>query len=116
MSSNIIRVSEADIEEPSYGPSPAGHVVAGDPIESLHAYFSRDGRDVGVWECSPGSMREPQIVDEFCTILAGSFDIVDDETGATESFQAGDSFFLPKGSTLTWVIHETVRKFYMVVE
>jgi uncharacterized cupin superfamily protein len=31
-------------------------------------------------------------------------------------FAAGDSFFLPKGSTLTWIVHETVRKYYMTAE
>jgi len=107
---------ESDLENPTYGPEPAGFAIEGSPIEGLHEYSSQDGTTSGVWECSPGTMREPQMVDEFCTILAGAVDIIDEATETRESFGPGDSFFLPKGSTLTWVISETVRKFYMTAE
>ena len=36
--------------------------------------------------------------------------------GSEEVFVAGDTFFLPKGSSLTWVVYETVRKFYLTAE
>lgn len=114
-SASIIRMVESDIERPTYGPEPANHAVEGTPIEHLHEYHSADGRTCGVWECSPGRMREPQEVDEFCTILAGKVGLIADG-GEEELFVAGDSFFLPKGSTLTWVVYETVRKFYMTAE
>lgn len=113
---SIIRMAESDLENPTQGPVPAGHTIEGSPIESLHEYSSASGTTSGVWECSPGTMREPQEVDEFCTILAGTVNIVDEATGSEETFGPGDSFFLPKGSTLTWVITETVRKFYMTAE
>ena len=54
--------------------------------------------------------------DEFCTIIGGRLGLIDNETGKEEVFVAGDSFFLPKGSNLTWVIYETVSKFYLIAD
>lgn len=104
---------EMDIEQPNYGPAPAESAIEGEPIESAHEYYSKDGRMSGVWDCTPGRMLdEPHGEDEFCTILTGKVGLIDNETQDEEIFVAGDSFFLPKGSSLTWV-DETVRKFYM---
>ena len=114
--SSIIRMAEADLGQPTYGPEAAGYTIQGSPVEKLHEYYDKDGTTSGVWECSPGTMREPQTTDEFCTILAGRVEIIDELAGTRESFSTGDSFFLPKGSTLTWVISETVRKFYATAE
>ena len=117
MSSSIIRMVEEDIEQPSYGPEPADGAIEGEPIEATHEYYSNDGRTSGVWVCSPGRMLEEEhIEDEFCTIIAGKVGIIDNADGSEEVFVAGDSFFLPKGSSLTWVVYETVRKFYMTAE
>jgi uncharacterized cupin superfamily protein len=117
VSSNVIRMVEEDINQPNFGPDAAEGTIEGDPIERAHEYYARDGNTSGVWDCSPGRMLEEQHAeDEFCTIIAGRVGIVDNETGTEEIFVAGDSFFLPKGSSLTWIVYETVRKFYMTAE
>ena len=54
--------------------------------------------------------------DEFVTILSGKLGLIDGDDGHKEIFVAGDSFFLAKGSSLTWVVYETIRKFYMTAE
>lgn len=114
MSSNIIRMVERDIEQPNYGPEIAEGAVEGEPMESTHEYYSSDGSTSGVWVCTPGRMLEDRHAeDEFCTIIAGRLGLIDNTIGTEEIFVAGDSFFLPKGSSLTWVVYETVRKFYM---
>ena len=117
MSSSIIRMVEEDIERPNFGPEPADFAIEGSPIESTHEYHSKDGRTSGVWVCSPGrTLEEHHNEDEFSTIISGKVGLIDNEDGTEEIFVAGDSFFLPKGSNLTWVIYETVRKFYMTAE
>ena len=117
MSSDIIRMVEQDIERPNYGPDPADFTIEGEPIERTHEYYSKDGHTSGVWECTPGRMLEEHHGEnEFCTILTGKVGIIDNADGSEETFAAGDSFFLPKGSSLTWVVYETVRKFYMTAE
>ncbi len=117
MSSSIIRMIEDDIERPNYGPEPADGAIEGEPIESTHEYYSKGGSTSGVWVCSPGRMLEEQHAeDEFCTIISGRVALIDNFDQSEEVFVAGDSFFLPKGSSLTWVVYETVRKFYMTAE
>lgn len=117
MGSSIIRMVEKDIEQPNYGPEPADFAFEGKPIETTHEYHSMDGRSVGVWECTPGRMLEEEHAeDEFVTLLSGRLGLIDNEEGTEQVFVAGDSFFLPAGSSLTWVVYETVRKFYMTVE
>ena len=117
MSGNIIRMVQDDIERPNHGPEPADFAIEGEPIERTHEYYSKDGRSSGVWECSPGRMlEEHHAEDEFCTIIAGKVGLIDNEAGQEEIFVAGDSFFLPNGSSLTWVVYETVRKLYLTAE
>jgi uncharacterized cupin superfamily protein len=108
---------EEDIDRPNYGPEPADGAIVDEPIESIHEYYSKSGHTSGVWVCSPGRMLEEQHAeDEFCTIISGKVGLIDNEDGHEEIFVGGDSFFLPKGSSLTWVVYETVRKFYMTAD
>ncbi len=116
MSSSIVRMIEQDIEQPNYGPGPAEGTIDGEPIETTHEYYSKDGNTSGVWECTPGRMFGEQEEDEFVTILSGKLGLIDEEDGQEEIFVSGDSFFLAKGSSLTWVVYETIRKFYMTAE
>ena len=116
LSSRIIRMVERDLERPNFGPEPADFAIEGEPIETTHEYYANAGHTSGVWECSPGRMREEQGEDEFCTIISGKVGLIDNVDEREEIFVAGDSFFLPKGSSLTWVVYETVRKFYMTAE
>ena len=117
MSSSIIRMVEDDIGRPTHGPDPAEGAFEGEPVEAAHEYYSRNGRTSGVWECSPGRMMEEEHAeDEFCTILSGKVGLIDNAAQHEEIFTAGESFFLPKGSSLTWVVYETVRKFYMTAD
>ncbi len=117
MSNAIIRMEAADLERPNVGPDAADFAVEGKPIEASHEYHAKDGRFSGVWYCTPGrTLEENHAIDEFCTIIAGRLGLIDNETGKEEIFITGDSFFLPKGSNLTWVIYETVSKFYFIAE
>ena len=117
MSANVIRMVEADIEHPNFGPELAEGAIEGSPIESTHEYYAKDGNTTGVWTCSAGRvLEEEHTEDEFVTLLSGKLGIIDNETGDEEVFVAGDSFFLPRGSSLTWVVYEPIRKFYMTAE
>lgn len=114
MGSTIVRMVEKDLERPNFGPEPADFAIEGTPVETTHEYYSKEGCTSGVWECTPGRMFEQEHTDnEFCTIISGKVGLIDNESGREEVFVPGDSFFLPKGSSLTWIVYETVRKFYM---
>ncbi len=36
--------------------------------------------------------------------------------GSSETFAAGDTFFIAKGTKCVWEVTETLRKFYMIAE
>lgn len=49
------------------------------------------------------------------TVLAGSVTITDNDADRTTTFTAGDTFFIEKGTRLTWQITKTLRKYYVIV-
>ena len=86
---------------------------SGDGIQLTGTEFTRavalGGSDIATFPDIPAEIRAP------AGSLAGvsGFQL---QVSSQEIFTAGDSFFLPKGSTLTWVVYETMRKFYMTAD
>ncbi len=54
-------------------------------------------------------------IHEMMTILSGSVAVTNHDNGHSETFTAGDTFFVAKGSSFTWEITETLRKYYFIV-
>lgn len=81
------------------------------------AFATKDNAvQVGIWECAP--CREDidaYPTHEMMTVISGSLTLTHPD-GRAETFTAGDTFFIPKGSPCIWEITETLRKFYMIVE
>ena len=70
----------------------------------------------GVWECAPCREEiKSYPVNELMTVVSGSLTLTHPD-GRSETFTAGDSFFIAKGSKLIWEITETLRKIYMIAE
>lgn len=87
-----------------------------DRHELNHTFFQTDDESIlsGVWECAPCREEiESYPVHEMMTVLSGSVTLTDAD-GKAETFTAGDSFFVAKGTKCTWQINETLRKFYMI--
>lgn len=87
-----------------------------DTTELNHTFFATGDESIlsGVWECAP--CREEIAaypVHEMMTVISGSVTLTDAD-GKAETFTAGDTFFVPKGTPCTWEITETLRKFYMI--
>jgi hypothetical protein len=68
---------------------------------------------VGIWECTPGTARGTYAFSELCMIRQGRVTITDGN-GKQTTFGPGDSFFVAQGETLTWDIHETVQKTFLI--
>jgi uncharacterized cupin superfamily protein len=49
------------------------------------------------------------------TVLAGSVTLTNAD-GSSDTFAAGDTFFIAKGTQCIWEITETLRKYYMISE
>ena len=104
--------------ETGMGPSdmvPAGAFTSDDHTETIYSFYQTDDDSIlsGVWECAPCVEEiDAYPVHEMMTVISGSVTLTRD--GRSETFTAGDTFFVAKGSSFTWEITETLRKFYMI--
>ena len=92
-------------------------IQSGDPQEQGRSYYAdQTGQlDAGVWQCEPNKhVIESAPYDEFVYLLEGRVDVIDSE-GGVETFQAGDSFIMPRGCHCIWDVKEAVRKLYVVL-
>ena len=96
--------------------TPVDTFTSSDTHEVNHYYFKADDESTltGVWESAPCREEiESYPAHELMTILSGSVTLTDAK-GESDTFTAGETFFVPKGTKLTWEITETLRKFYMI--
>jgi uncharacterized cupin superfamily protein len=88
-----------------------------DKTELNHFYYSTDDESIlaGVWECAPcKEVFDPYPVNEMMTVLSGSVTLTNTDDGSSETFRAGDTFFVAKGTRCTWENTETMRKYYFI--
>lgn len=115
---NIIRFHpEPDTWQPSHQ-TPQAAFSTEDKSERHHPYYTSENEDLvtGVWECAPSIMEiDSYPVHEMMTLLSGSVTITDHDNGRSDTFTAGDTFLVAKGSRITWQITETLRKYYFIV-
>ena len=83
---------------------------------SHHFVTDDEGILTGVWECAPcREVIDAYPVHEMMTVLDGSVTLTDAD-GGVETYEKGDTFFIPKGTPCTWEITRTLRKFYMIAD
>jgi len=90
--------------------------TSADRTELINSHFATDDESVlsGVWECAPSrEVIDAYPVHEMMTVISGSLTLTHAD-GRTETFTAGDTFFIAKGTSVIWEITETLRKFYMI--
>ncbi len=78
----------------------------------LEIFGDEQGRDAGIWQCSPGKYRLERTSDELCVILQGHWKLIGDE-GDEYEVKAGDVIYLRTGWCGTSHVIETLRKVYM---
>ena len=82
-----------------------------------HTVFATKDDSVlaGVWECAPCREKiESYPVHEMMTVISGALTLTHAD-GRSESFTAGDTFFIAKGTQCIWEITQTLRKYYLIV-
>ncbi|MBM7503403.1 cupin domain-containing protein [Agromyces aurantiacus] len=94
-------------------PVPSDQVVSGAPSTGHAELDLAGGRAVGVWEMSPGAMRDTE-ADEVFVVLAGraTVEFVDPALPAIE-LVPGSLVRLDAGMRTVWIVHETLRKVYV---
>lgn len=87
---------------------------SGDPQVRFVELYDSDGREAGVWTCTPGGWAiEDRPDTETVLILSGRARITDADGSATD-VGPGDLFVLPQGWSGRWDILEPVEKFYVI--
>ncbi|TYC56091.1 DUF861 domain-containing protein [Rhodobacterales bacterium] len=79
-------------------------------------WTSADGHTkIGVWECTPGKFTADRTkAGEYCHILSGRASVTNADGGGTREIGPGDLLVLPQGWTGEWVIHEHMRKLFVI--
>ena len=89
-----------------------------DRTELISHHYTTDDQSImtGVWECAPcKEVIEAYPVHEMMTVLDGSVTVTGAD-GQADTYEAGDTFFIPKGTPCTWEITKRMRKFYMIAD
>ncbi len=93
-------------------------IVSGDPEQRGCQYFTTENDKFisGVWDCTEHELILGHYeVDELMVVLEGSITIKD-KSGHEETFRAGESFIIPKGTECAWKQYEYTRKFYAIYD
>lgn len=88
---------------------------SGDPRERSVSVSEHNRLHVGVWECSPGGFpfRRDGYDEVFC-VLAGRATIRFDN-GLEFDLRPGAVLLTPSGTTGEWLVHEAIRKAYVII-
>lgn len=119
MANGVIRLlakGEPGVEMQPSDLTPRDAFTSSDTTELNQTFFKTSDESIltGVWECAPCKEEiDSYPVHEMMTVISGSVTLIDAD-GRSETFTAGDVFFIPKGTKCTWQITETLRKFYMI--
>lgn len=86
----------------------------GEPHANNWTYFEHSSGNfkAGIWDCTAGSWEHNHPKLEFCYIVEGSVKVVEKD-GPTHVYSAGDSFVVPKGTPVTWIVEEYAKKIFV---
>jgi len=92
---------------------PAEQRIAGAPKTGSVQIEKFGGAVVGVWEMTPGVMRDVE-VDEILTVLSGAA-TVEFQDGSRLTLEPGAVARLHAGQHTVWTVTETLRKVYVLL-
>ena len=97
----------------SHEPVPADQRVAGAPTTGFVELDEIGSAEVGVWEMTPGAMRDVE-ADEVFVVLAGSATVTFEEPALPAiELRPGSVVRLTADMRTVWTVHETLRKVYL---
>ncbi len=95
-----------------HSPVPAEQVRDGSPTASAAALGEFAGREVGVWEITPGTVTDVE-VDELFIVLSGTATVLFVDENRLEHLSHGSVLRLMSGQRTVWTVTETLRKVYI---
>ena len=94
-------------------PIAADRVLEGAPMTETRLDYEKDGTYAGEWAASVGAWRVRYDEWEFCHMLEGVCELVD-ENGGAQRFSAGDSFVIEPGFAGVWRVIAPMRKRFVI--
>lgn len=98
--------------ELEHQPVPADQSLQGEPTTAVRALTEFEGLEVGVWEMTPGTMRDVE-ADEVFVVLSGCATVEFADASPTLRLGPGDVVRLAGGAETRWTVTETLRKVYL---
>ena len=110
--SGIPKVTVADAELDPWT-LPDEVITGGNPVAKGRFLWQSDDKRLGngVWTCEPGSFKWDYTWDETIYFVEGEATITDQD-GKSVTYQGGDFFFVPAGTSSTWEVTKSVRKVF----
>ena len=105
-------VVHAAAQPVEHEPVAADQSVAGDPRTGVVELGRFAGLEVGIWEMTPGVMRDVE-AEEVFVVLAGAATVEFADGSAPLTLGAGDVVRLTAGTETVWTVTETLRKVYL---
>ena len=106
-------VTDASALVLEHEPVPADQVVEGSPATGYVALDASDAGEIGVWEMTPGAMRDVE-VDEVFVVLSGAATVEFEHPHASPIVLApGSVVRLEAGMKTIWTVRQTLRKVYV---
>ncbi len=98
-----------------FGPKPTT-LTEGQQEAASKLWGSADGlTSIGVWECTPGRFTADRTKGgEYCHIISGSATVSNSDGSTPRDIGPGDLLVLPQGWSGEWVIHEHMRKLFVI--
>ena len=118
----MISVSDRDFNEGAgvlaadlsllHSPVPTEQVQEGNPTSSAVTLGEFAGREVGVWEITPGTVTDVE-ADELFIVLSGAATVRFVDEDRFEHLAPGTVLQLKEGQRTVWTVTETLRKVYI---
>ena len=93
-------------------PVPGGQSLRGEPHTGSAELGQFGGLEVGVWEMTPGVMRDVE-AEEVFVVLSGAATVGFEDGTPPLTLGAGDVVHLAEGTRTVWTVTETLRKVYL---
>ena len=106
---SVVHAGSLSVEHHAVGPDLG---VDGQPRTGVEELGRFGGLDVGVWEMTPGVLRDEE-ADEVFVVLSGSATVEFDDGTTALSLTSGDVVCLAEGAKTVWTVTETLRKVYL---
>ena len=105
----VVHARSLSVESESVGPD---QVVDGLPQTGVATLGRFAGLELGVWEMTPGVMRDIE-TDEVFVVLSGVATVEFADGTAPVTLGPGDVVRLAEGAETVWTVTETLRKVYL---